>query len=85
MSETLSRTCALSELLPGECTEVLHSHHVMPISYGGDPDGPQVWVCSRHHPRLEAMARRELSWRTCKHRHRYAWAKAECEARLNAA
>ena len=83
MSETILRSCALSELLPDQCSPVLHSHHVTPISAGGEIDGHQVWVCSKHHPSLEALARRVLNWRSCTHEHRYPGAREACEARLN--
>jgi hypothetical protein len=86
MTEILSRSCVLADLIPDECSSVLHSHHVLPVSHGGDPDGAQVWVCSRHHPSLEALTRRVLRWRTCPHRpgvHRYPGAKEECERQLN--
>ena len=79
MTEILSRSCVLADLIPDECSSVLHSHHVMPVSAGGDPDGAQVWVCSRHHPSLEALTRRVLRWRRCTHDHRYSWAREACE------
>ena len=86
LTATSRRTCALAELLPDECGDTLHRHHVMPISAGGDPDGPTVWVCDRHHPRLEMLARRVLGWKRCPHKpgtHRYPGAKEQCERRLN--
>lgn len=79
------RTCALADLLPDECSSVLHSHHVTPVSAGGAIDGPQVWVCSRHHPMLESLARRVLRYRRCGHMHRSREAREACERRLNAA
>ena len=55
----------------------------MPISAGGDPDGPTVWVCERHHPMLESLARRILKWKRCTHAHRYPGAREACEQKLN--
>jgi hypothetical protein len=83
LTATSRRTCALAELLPDECGDTLHRHHVMPISAGGDPDGPTVWVCERHHPRLEHLARRVLRWKRCTHYHPYPGGRDACERRLN--
>ena len=77
------RICALSELVPGECSGRLHEHHVMPISAGGDPNGKTVLLCQRHHPMVEALARRILRWRRCPHVHRSPEAREACERRLN--
>lgn len=78
-------TCALADLLPDDCSSdgVLHRHHVRPISAGGDPLGQTVLVCTRHHPMLEAMARKCLRWKRCNHVHRYPGAREACERRLN--
>jgi len=80
--------CALAELLPDECSPGIDRHHVFPISAGGDPDGPTVPVCDRHHPILESMARRVLGGpRRCPHppgTHRYPDGREACERRLNA-
>ena len=75
--------CVFAELVPGECSGTLHWHHVHPISAGGDPDGKTVPICSRHHPQLEAVARRILRWRSCPHVHRSPEAREACERRLN--
>jgi hypothetical protein len=82
---TLAAThvCAFSELLPDECGERLHRHHVMPISAGGNPDGPTVWLCDRHHPMLESLVRRVLRWKHCTHAHPYPGGREACERRLN--
>jgi hypothetical protein len=77
------RVCALAELLPDLCSSVLHEHHITPISAGGDPDGPTAWVCERHHPMLESLARRVLKApRRCTHVHPYPGGKEACERRL---
>lgn len=85
VTEVSARICALAELLPDACKGGLDSHHVFPISAGGDPDGPQVWVCDRHHPMLEALARRVLGTpHGCPHRpgtHRYLEGKEQCDRR----
>ena len=83
LTATSRRTCALAELLPDECGDTLHRHHVMPISAGGDPDGPTVWLCERHHPMLESLARRVLRWKRCTHFHPYPAGREACERRLN--
>lgn len=76
-------SCCLSRLLPDSCEGALHRHHVVPISLGGDPLGETVLVCARHHPALEALARRVIRWRSCKHEHRTREARESCERRLN--
>ncbi|HSE46091.1 MAG TPA: hypothetical protein VLA89_12265 [Gemmatimonadales bacterium] len=88
----LPRTrCEAAELLGGECAGPIHRHHVHPISLGGDPEGESVEVCSRHHPMLEALARKIHGlpeWKRCPHgpgAHRYPGAREDCERRLNRA
>jgi hypothetical protein len=78
--------CAAAELLGGECFGPIHRHHVHPVSLGGDPDGETIMVCKRHHPMLEALARKIHGlpeWKRCPHTHRSAAAREACEARLN--
>ena len=77
--------CAVADLFGptvGECKGYIHRHHVDP----SDPDSRTIEVCNRHHQRLHAGLRalqEPRKWKTCNHRHRYAWAKEECERRLN--
>lgn len=76
-------TCAVSALVGGSCSGPLHLHHVTPLSAGGDFDGPTVLVCARHHPMVEALARRSHRERRCPHNHPYPGAREACERRLN--
>src|SRR5262245_16573029 len=85
----LSRSgpCAVAELLGGECHGPISRHHVHSMSLGGDPEGETIMVCKRHHPMLEALARKihgTPQWKRCPHHHRTADARAACERRLNA-
>lgn len=83
-----SGTCAVGELLGTECSGRLHLHHVHPLQAGGDQFGRTVPVCEKHHPSLEALARRvwgEPEWKHCTHTHPYPGGREECERRLNAA
>lgn len=85
----LPRTrCQVAELLGGECAGPIHRHHVHPMSLGGDFDGETVEACRRHHPMLEALARKihgTPEWKHCPHTHRTRAAREECEERLNRA
>jgi len=79
--------CAVGELLGTECFGPLHLHHVRPLQAGGDQFGNTVLVCERHHPSLEALARRvwkQQEWKRCPHVHRTREARESCERRLNA-
>lgn len=88
---SLPRTgsCVLAELLPDDCSGQLERHHVEPMSRGGDPVGSTVLVCKRHHPMLEALARKALEdeqqWKRCHHIHRTRESREACERRLNRA
>lgn len=80
--------CAFARLA-GNCRGALHVHHIHPVSQGGpeipDEDGVVV-LCNRHHALLHSWIRRqEPQYKTCPHNHRYAWAREQCERRLNAA
>lgn len=78
--------CAVGELLGAECEGKLALHHVHPLSAGGDDFGQTVLVCARHHPMLEALARRvygQQEWKTCKHHHTSRASREACERRLN--
>lgn len=80
--------CAVHELLGGECSGPIARHHVWPVELGGDPHGRTVESCARHHPMLEALARRVYGLREprrCPHRHVTREARERCEARLNGA
>jgi len=83
LGDTDTRRCALADLLPGHCSGPLHSHHVYPVNLGGDPDGYRVDLCARHHPMLEALARRELRRPPrCRHIHPTREGREACERRL---
>lgn len=80
--------CEVAELLGGECAGPIHRHHVVPMSLGGDADGETVEVCERHHPMLEALARKVHKLpehKICPHHHRTREAREACERRLNRA
>lgn len=78
--------CAVFDLIGGDCSGPISLHHIVPITAGGDEDGPVVQVCQRHHPMLEALARREYrpQWKRCHHVHRSRESREACERRLNA-
>src|SRR6188472_4206240 len=81
-------SCVLAPLFPDDCEGRTHYHHVVPVSRGGDPEGPVVALCQRHHPMVEALTRRVTRWRTCPHgpsAHRYPGAREACERRMNRA
>jgi hypothetical protein len=77
--------CAVHTLTGDACKGSLAYHHVQPVARGGE-DGPLVLLCARHHPVVEALARRLSGWKRCPHRpgtHRYPGAKEACERSLN--
>lgn len=79
--------CIVHELFGTECAGEIGRHHVHPISLGGPEDGPTVPSCARHHPMLEALARRVYGtpeYRRCPHAHRTLEGRMACERRLNA-
>lgn len=79
-------TCAVYELLGGECKGEIALHHIHPLSLDGPEDGIVTPCCSAHHPMLEALARRVYKapeWKRCTHNHRYPEAREACERRLN--
>ena len=82
------RGCS-GRFLGGECSPVIDVHHIVPVDEGGgNEDSNLMALCHTHHPHLEAMRKqilRRRGWKTCTHEHRYPWAKAECERRLNKA
>lgn len=81
-----SGPCAAAELLGGECAGPIERHHVHPISLGGAPEGDTIQLCRRHHPMVEALARRIHGleeWKRCPHQHRSLESRELCERRLN--
>lgn len=80
--------CAAAELLGGECTGTIHRHHVHPMSLGGEIGGETIEVCQKHHPMIEALARKIHGlpeWKRCPHIHRSRESREACEQRLNRA
>lgn len=82
--------CTVARLLGGECSGSLHAHHILKLTEGGAPyDTENVGTtCAHHHPMWEAL-RRQLVERllgdgppTCRHDHRSAEARRQCEARM---
>ena len=49
---THAQTCVVCQT----ATEVIESHHVHPIQYGGAQDGPQVWLCPGCHRLIHFQA-----------------------------
>ena len=77
-------SCIVADLFGVECEGPLHRHHVHPLSAGGPWEGRTLLVCRRHHPTVEAFARRFHNWKRCRrHRHPYPQGRIECELRLN--
>lgn len=85
--------CTLARLVGGECSGgTLHVHHIVPLEDGGAPyDLENVGtVCASHHPVWEAFRRRLVgslepvddSPPRCRHFHRTAEAREECERRM---
>lgn len=93
-SRALSRDgsrCSVARLLGGDCSDVLHVHHLIPTSEGGAKYALEnlLTACASHHPLLEALRRHVLAARyaddpppRCLHEHRTAEARALCEARM---
>lgn len=84
--------CVVARLLGGSCSEVLHAHHLQRPSSEADPLAYDLdnlaTVCSRHHPKWEAVRRAVLrgrggEWRRCPHAHRTTEGRQQCERRLN--
>lgn len=79
-------SCAVYELLGGECAGDVAHHHVHPLALGGDDDGRTVSVCARHHAFLEPLARKVYGTperRRCPHFHPTQAGREACERRLN--
>lgn len=81
--------CTVGRLLGGECSDLLHVHHIVAVSDGGAPyDLDNVGTaCSTHHPTWESLrrllVRRQLEAAPkCRHFHPTAEARAICERRL---
>lgn len=85
-----ANSCTVSRLLGGDCSGVLHAHHIVPVAEGGAPfDLDNVGtVCASHHPAWEALRRTLVSRRRepdpprCPHEHRTREARELCERRL---
>jgi HNH endonuclease len=88
-----SGQCTVSRLLGGDCSPGPHHvHHVRPVSEGGEPLALEnlATVCASHHPAweglrrslLHAMNRHVEKPPVCRHMHRSAEARAQCEARM---
>lgn len=85
--------CTVARLLGGECSAgTRHAHHIRPVSDGGEAFDLEnvATVCSAHHPAWEALRRSLLHAADrfaerpifCRHQHRSAEARAQCEARM---
>lgn len=83
--------CTVARLLGGECSGILHAHHLIPVSEGGpeipDLDGV-VTACAGHHRTLHALRefvvyRRSVELPPCRCRggHRYREGRVECRRR----
>jgi hypothetical protein len=78
--------CAVHELIGTDCAGPISRHHVHPVALGGGELGRTVQCCSRHHPMLEALARRAYGapgYRRCPHAHPTQEGRLACERRLN--
>ena len=84
--------CTAALLLGGQCAHgTFHVHHLVPLEEGGHAyeHANLITLCARHHPMLEAV-RRALVIRArqpdrevrCRHFHRTADARRQCEARM---
>lgn len=93
-SETRERILARDRgcsgrFLGGKCSRIIDVHHIVPREEGGtDADDNLMALCHRHHPMLESirraiLRRRQTQPKRCTHEHRYPWARAACERRLN--
>lgn len=79
------KRCTVARLLGGDCSGVLHVHHIEPRSDRPDlelDEGNCATVCARHHPQWEAARRFvERSRRPlppCNHRHPYKEGRIQC-------
>lgn len=79
------KRCTVARLLGGDCSDVLHVHHIEPRTERPDlslDEGNCATVCDRHHPTWEAARRYiERSRRPlppCNHRHPYAEGRRQC-------
>ena len=81
--------CTVGILLGGGCSPVAHVHHLIPRTERPDlalDETNCLTACSRHHPTLEAarrflLRRRTLELPACRHVHRYAEGRRQCEER----
>lgn len=78
--------CTVARLLGGDCSSVLHVHHLdRDPALALDIDNLAT-VCASHHPTWEALRRAVLRRREervppCRHRHHYDFARRECRRR----
>lgn len=79
--------CTIGTLVGGRCRGLLHVHHLIPVSEGGDPfdEDNCITACAGHHPWVESARKVIVDKRrkTCWHKHRTAESRAACERRLN--
>jgi hypothetical protein len=84
--------CTVSRLLGGECSGVLHVHHIEPAderpALAFELDNLAT-ACAGHHARWEALRRalvreRRRGYRRCPHPHPTRAGREACERRLNA-
>lgn len=80
--------CQARRLFGGECSALLHVHHIRRPEHGGAMYALDnlVTVCASHHPQLEAVRRyldRKHAWKRCPHEHRTLAGREACEAKLN--
>lgn len=84
--------CTVARFFAGDCTDVLHVHHIVPLVDGGAPFALKNLgtTCSRHH-RMWEVLRQEIARNlsddlyhrvTCRHQHRSSEARRQCEARM---
>lgn len=86
------RRCSVARLLGGTCAGTLHVHHLHPLTNGGEPYALDnlVTACAAHHPMLEALRRAVIEKLAgvvpepprCRHEHRTADAREQCERRM---
>ncbi len=78
--------CTVARLLGGDCSPLLHVHHLDRRPELALELDNVATTCARHHPMWEAVRRSVLARRAprvapCRHRHRYDHARRECERR----
>lgn len=77
--------CTVSRLLGGDCSGLIHVHHIEALSACPDlrlVEDNLASVCATHHPTWERLRReltREPMVPPCKHRHPYRIGAIQCE------